>query len=118
MMSPPKMKGPPRRSRSILEGRNWQCKFCDRSYLSSNSLVYHCRIRHKDQAGLEEFVKTNFKSGSKEFDKPVPREMENKKEMIMSVQSSQIIDPLADFKTVFHQLVKVQDFTYSEKDQM
>ena len=66
---------------------------------------------------MEEFVKTNFKS-AQEFAKPIPREIENNTEITMSAQASQMIDPLVDFKTVFLQLVNVQAFTYSEKDQM
>lgn len=61
-MAEAKMKGPPRRSRSVLEGRKWECRFCNRGYLSSNSLIFHARSKHHDEPTLEEFIKTQFKN--------------------------------------------------------
>lgn len=57
-----KMKGPPRRSRSAKEGRNWKCKFCTRAYLGPSSLVYHYKQQHRGEPGMEQFAQTKYKS--------------------------------------------------------
>lgn len=52
----------------MQEGRSWRCIFCERSYLSSNSLVYHCRMKHRREETLEAFVRSQFKSAMEQRD--------------------------------------------------
>ena len=109
------MKGPPRRSCSVQQGRDWLCRYCSRSYLSSNSLVYHVRQRHKDEPTLQDFIRAQFKNADEEQKeeqlvvKPKIMFIEHKTETeIPSVKKS---DLLADFQVVFQHLVQSGSIT-------
>ena len=53
-----------RRSRSIIEGRDWTCKFCSKSYLSRNSLVFHVRQKHSGISAAKAFIQEQFEASS------------------------------------------------------
>ena len=102
------MKGPPRRSSSVLEGRDWLCRYCSRSYLSSNSLNNHVRQRHTDEPTFPDFIKAQYKNADEEQKeeqhvvKPNVTFIDCRAEILSTKQS----DPLEDFRAVFHDLVQ------------
>ena len=51
-------RGPCRRSRSVREGRNWECTYCGRSYFKCNSLTWHVRLKHSEEAGAVDFLRS------------------------------------------------------------
>ena len=53
-----------RRTRSILEGRDWFCIFCSKSYLSANSLVHHVRQKHNGISSAKTFIQEQFEASS------------------------------------------------------
>ena len=103
-----KLKGPPRRSCSVAQGRDWLCRYCFRSYLSSNSLVYHVRMMHKEEPTLQEFIKAQFKNADEGQKKD---QIVVKPKVIFIEQSTETpsetkSEPLEDFRDVFECLVQ------------
>ena len=47
----PERKKRVRRSRLSMEGRDWSCKYCSRSYLKMESLIHHIKLKHLVQHG-------------------------------------------------------------------
>ena len=60
-----KPKGPSRRTRHDVEGRNWVCAYCDRTYFKSNSLLHHARTKHSDEPTIKKFIKSQLKRSSR-----------------------------------------------------
>ena len=60
----PKKKKQRRRSRSIITGRDWSCKFCSKSYLSTNSLVFHVRQKHNGIPAGKTYIQELFAASS------------------------------------------------------
>ena len=57
-----KAKGPPRRSRAGPEGRDMICCYCQKGYLSANSLNQHVRTKHNSEPDYLDFIRSQFKS--------------------------------------------------------
>jgi hypothetical protein len=51
-----KPKGPSRRTKHVSEGRDWECLFCAKSYLSAGSVVHHVRGKHLEEPTAAAFI--------------------------------------------------------------
>ncbi len=83
-----------------MEGRDWTCDFCKKSYLKMESLVHHIKLKHSSQRGADKIISTlrfnarlaKRKKGEKEGDEDQDGEEESEEEKEEQESSESVQD--------------------------